>query len=146
MARIRRSLSASLRHEKDGDLISLGSDTVTATKNQDVDASLQVEETARGKMVQLMAEALAMLLEKDAKDVEAADVPALHQAYVEALGELDARSPLKDARARKSSKASRRCSTKHPRTSAQVAAYREATTWMLGWRRRMTLARIRERA
>src|SRR5262249_51268607 len=96
------------------------------------------------KMAPLMAEALAMLLEKDAKDVEPADVPAVHQAYVEALGELDARSPLRDARAQ-IEQGFTVLLGKAPEYKAQVAAYREATTWMLGWRRRTSLARVKER-
>jgi hypothetical protein len=114
------------------------------SKNEELNTSIQLAEAARAKMAPLVAEALAMLIEKDGKDAEAAEVPALHQAYVEALGELDARSPLKDFRAQIEAGFATMLD-KDPEYKAQVAAYRDATTWMLGWRRRTTLARVKER-
>ncbi len=115
-----------------------------AGNNDDLNASIQLADAARAKMVPLMAEALAMLVEKDSQDVAATEVPEFHQAYIEALGELDARAPLKDARAQ-IEQGFTEMLNKAPEYKAQVAAYREATTWMLGWRRRATLARVKER-
>jgi hypothetical protein len=118
--------------------------TGAAGNNDDLNVAIQLADAGRVKMVPLMAEALAMLVEKDSQDVAAAEVPEFHQAYIEALGELDARAPLKDARAQ-IEQGFTAMLNKAPEYKAQVAAYREATTWMLGWRRRATLARVKER-
>lgn len=92
-----------------------------------------------------MCGSLAKLVAADTARVAAADVPALHAAYLQAAA-LPANRVVQDKLAAALNPALNQLAAKSPAYAARVAAYAEATNELLRWRQRTAenMARMRE--